>query len=254
MNFKNVAIGLLTITTIICLFIILEQKKSIPTASHDTQMLDTLKEGLMKQYNISKATCGGAISLSKRNNFAGTSRLDMACLLQGYRSVIWETLQDVKSELLNEYALFEQLAKAENIQEIDGVLYRPEGKRNALLFVKRRLLDKKSDSLANHFLQGHLLGYDEKDIEFFYQRWAFRIDLQENKKIEGDYYVPGSFTEFSLELKKQFDSYLKDEWPNSKDHMRYEYDKKNAAEFIEENKKFSDEQLCQQIKELKRRP
>ncbi len=253
MQFKNLAIGLLAISNLICLFIIVGQKTTFTPGTYDNEMLPSLKERLMKDYNVSNATCGAAVGLSKINNFAGSARLEMACLLQGSKKIVWGSLQELKNELLSEYSYFEQLVKAENIQEIDGVLYRPEGKRSALLFIKQKLLYEQDDAKSSDFLQGYLLGYSEKDIEFFYQRGAFRIYIKENNKIQSDSYIPFSYDEFSSDLKKQFNSYLKQEWPRSKYHMGYELDKKNTAKFLEENKNFSDEQLYQQIKELKKK-
>jgi hypothetical protein len=203
------------------------------------------KEALINDYNPTGKICGAAVSLSKRGSFSGTPRLDMVCLIQGSRTVIWETLHDVKTELMSEYHAFEKLAEAENIQELDGLSYRPEGKRNALLFIKQRLLYKSGD-LYNDFLQGYLLGYDKKDIEFFYQRWEFM------KKNEDTPLIPGSYTDFSPDLKKEFENFKKSEWPVSKDHSKYELDKKNALDWLDENKALSSDQLYQQIQELKK--
>jgi len=260
MQIKNIAIGLLAITNILCLFIIAGKKTdciqsnksddAFTAIPYDKQMLKSLKEILIKDYNPTGEKCGAAISLSKRGSFAGTARLDMVCLIQGSRSVIWQTLQNVKSELINEYKVFEQLAEAENIQELDGLLYRPEGKRNALLFVKQGLLYDQGDFSANDFLQGYLLGYDKIDIEFFYQRFGFR--QQQKKKNESDSLVPSSYTDFSPELKNEFENFKKYEWPLSKNHNRYELDKKKAIDWLEENKELSDDQLYQQIQELKK--
>lgn len=256
MQIKNWAIWFLATTNILCLLIIfgkkahwIEGKKSNAVFTRPFYDDQVLKEGLVKNYNPDDQNCGAAVSLSKRSNFSGTARLDMVCLIQGSRTIAWRTLQEVKNELIDEYNTFEQLEKAENIQELDGVSYRPEGKRNALLFVKRQLLTEDKDS-PNKFLQGLLLGYDQKDIEFFYQRGEFRQQLKE--KNENDSFVPTSYTEFSPELKNKFENFKKSEWPLSQNHSRYELDKTKAIEWLEENKVFSDDQLYQQIQELKK--
>lgn len=260
MQIKNLIIGFLAITNILCLFIIVSKKNNgiqlnktndIFTAiPYDKQMLKSLKETLIKDYNPTEENCGAAISLSKRSSFSGTARLDMVCLIQGSRTVVWRTLQNVKSELINEYSAFAQLAEAENIQELDGLSYLPEGKRNALLFVKQELLFEQGDFSANDFLQGYLLGYDKEDIEFFYQRLEFR--QQQKKNNENNSFVPSSYAEFSHELKKEFENFKKYEWPMSKNHSKYELDKKKAIDWFEENKAFSNDQLYQQIQELKK--
>lgn len=259
MQIKNLTIGFLAITNILCLFIIVGKKTNgiqsnktndiFTTIPYDKQMLKSLKETLIKDYNPTEENCGAAISLSKRSSFSGTARLDMVCLIQGSRTVVWRTLQNVKSELINEYSTFAQLAEAENIQELDGLSYLPEGKRNALLFAKQELLYEQGDFSANDFLQGYLLGYDKKDIEFFYQRLEFQ---QQRKNDKDNSFVPSSYTEFSQELKKEFENFKKFEWPISKNHNRYELDKKKAIDWLEENKAFSIDQLYQQIQELKK--
>ena len=116
--------------------------------------------------------------------------------------------------------------------------------------MKQKLLYEQSDFSANDFLQGDLLGYDKKDIEFFYQRWEFR--QQQKEKNEKDLAIPTSYPEFSPELKKQFENFKKYEWPQSKRFSSYELDKKKAVDWIEENREFSDDQLYQQIQELKK--
>jgi hypothetical protein len=258
MQIKNLAIALLAISNILCLFIIIGQKTKlhsnynadpfVTTAFYDKEMLGALKENLMGMYNISEATCGAAVGLSKKSCIVGTARFDMACLLRGSRKIAWATLQDVKSELIGEYSTFAQLAQAENIKEMDGVSYRPEDKRNALLFIKQKIFYERNDFRANDYLRGYLLGYNIKDIEFFYKRWAFMM----NRSVELLSSVPGSYVEFSPELKKQFEQYIKEGWPGTTSQMRYESEKNDALKWLEENKNFSDEQLYEQIQELKK--
>jgi hypothetical protein len=249
MQIKNWLIGILVTTNILSLFIIVGKKTNTPIL-YDEQMLKSSKETLIKDYNPSGQSCGAAISLAKRESFSGTARLDMVCLIQGSRTVIWRTLQEVKSELINEYNLFEQLAKQQDIQELNGVSYRPEGKRNALLFIKQALLYERNGFSANDFLQGYLLGYDKKDIEFFYQRWEFHQQLK--KKNEENVLIPSSYTEFGPELTKEFENFKKNVWPLSKSNNRYELDQKEAIDWLEQNEAFSNDQLYQQIQELKK--
>ena len=64
--------------------------------------------------------------------------------------------------------------------------------------------------------------------------------------------MPSSYTDFSPELKNEFENFKKYEWPLSKNHNRYELDKKKAIDWLEENKELSDDQLYQQIQELKK--
>jgi hypothetical protein len=258
MQIKNLIIGLLVATNALCLAIVIRQATHTQSNKNDTLVpydkatLPSFKEDLVIFYNPSRTTCGAAVSLSKRSPLAGTTRLEMACLLHGSRHVVWGTLKGVQAELSNEYVDFVRLASAENIKEIDGVSYRPEGERNALLFAKQNLLNEQSDSPSNDYLQGYLLGYDEKDIEFFYQRWDFFGYLQTNKKIAEDFLRPFSYEEFSPELKKEFEIYKTKVWPpTSERHSKYENDKKDAFRWVEENKQYSNEQLYEQIEKLK---
>lgn len=257
MKTKNWIIGLLITTNILSLLIIFNKKthwidanKSNDKFTRPFYDVQALKETLIKDYNPTGEKCGAAISLSKRGSFSGTARLNITCLIEGTRKIAWNTLKDVKDELIDEYNTFAQLIKSEQIQELDGLSYRPEGKRNTLLFIKQKWIYEHDDFSANDFLQGYLLGYDENDIEFFYQRFEFRE--QQKEKNDTSVFVPTSYAEFSPELQKEFEIFKKYKWPTSKNYNRYEIDKKNAIDWINENKVFSDDQLYQQIQSLKK--
>ena len=65
---------------------------------------------------------------------------------------------------------FEEAAQKESIREFKGFSFRPEGERNALLFI---LQNYKEPKYENDYLRGILLEYPLADIEFFYQRFGF---------------------------------------------------------------------------------
>ena len=209
-----------------------------------------LKDSIISRYKPSPSFCGGAVSLFKGSPYAGTTRFDVACLIQGSRVIVWATLQGLKKELNNdsEYAAFERVIKSENIKELDRVLYRPEGKRNALLFIKAM---NQPLLVNNSYLVGTLLGYNPDDIEFYYQRHAFRPYLFKKRNIEWKYAVAGSYEEFFPELKEEFDAYKAHIWPKFERLRSYELDKMNALQWLKENYKFTNDQLYQQIEELK---
>jgi hypothetical protein len=103
---------------------------------------------------------------------SGTSDADMACLIAGRRDIIWGDSASVRDSLLERVDAFRITAKAEGIKELDGVSYRPEGERKALLFIKHNLIEQ-IENKYNSYLTGLLLGYDVQDIEFFFRRGRF---------------------------------------------------------------------------------
>ena len=126
MQNKNIVLWFLLISNILCLFIIVGQKANLiwPNKGNDIITLpfyddEVLKETLIKAITLPGEKCGAAqFQFSKRGSFSlGTARVNMVCLIQGLRTVVWVTLKDVKNELANEYIAFEQLVKAENIQQ-----------------------------------------------------------------------------------------------------------------------------------------
>jgi hypothetical protein len=206
-----------------------------------------MKQLLLETYDATKKSCGAAVSMHERNNLAGTSVLDMACLIAGNRDLIWVTMDRVKTDLYAQYVMFQAVAQAEGIREFEGVSFRPSGERNALLFVKAWLATQKEIKQhgANSYLLGLLLGYDTDDIAFFYQRSSF-LDHAAPTAIP-----PFTYPEFSAELKQQFKHYLEHEWINSGDRDAFQEDKRYALEWIEDQSHYSIGELYKHIEELK---
>lgn len=229
---------------------------------NEEAMVNSMREFIINRYNLYPENCGPAVSLSVRNVHAGSDEFDMACLITGNRKIVYTTLQSIKDNTYEKlqslkknldtlFINFDYFIKKENIKELEEVSYRPEGERDAFLFVKQWLLSGKR-CISNDYLCGFLLGYGKDDIEFFYQRIAFDIYLHKNKLVEDDFMPPFTYPEFSPQLRKQFEQFKKTAWLQSQDYEQYNQDKKNALEWVEENKKFTNEQLYQQINELKK--
>ena len=262
MRIKNVIIAFLLISNIFCMILMyklaygpinldtIESNRIFDPIRKHALDKDASQEGkpLFSLYNTSYTNCGAAVSLSERNGFGGAPVLDMACLLAGKREVIWETLQSVKNFLFQQLFSFVLATEEEHIREINGISFRPEGERKALLLAKFILMKDHGNIERNDYLIGILLGYEVDDILFFYKRSFYLDYLYENNK-ETD--IPYSYATFSPELKKQFESFIIHNWINSEEQSKFELDKKNAKEWIEEHKKYSIDQLYKQIEEQK---
>ncbi|MEX0848604.1 MAG: hypothetical protein WD055_00045 [Candidatus Dependentiae bacterium] len=224
------------------------------------EMYQDFKKGILNYYKPSAANCGATVSLNKQGRFAGTSMIDMACLIADQRKIAWSTPKDVAGSLIEQMIAFEYVSQIENIQEIGGISYRPEGKRNALLLSKIenamfKLVENigpytKNDSKQfGSYLIGTLLGYDPADIAFFYQRPAFRDFLaKENQNIE----IPFSYADFSPELKKRFDAFIEQDWPDSEAYKKYVTDIAQADDWLKEQSVYSEEELLEQVKMLEK--
>ena len=199
---------------------------------------------LLKQYADAIISCGAAVAVGPVSSLAGTAEWDMACLIAGKRDVVWLTFTDVEDSLFYQISAFKNAIKAEGIQTIDKFSFRAAGERRALLLAKYDIL-KRIELNYNSYLLGLLLGYEVSDIEFFDQRNAFSAIFSNDTEL------PFSYAKFSDEMKKQFQEYLKNEWITSGAHDRFETDKFEANTWIAEQEQYSNEQLYQQIDELK---
>lgn len=258
MSIKNLIIAALIMSNAATLFLIYQNRNGFAISRqlmcmyslNDSDEVDhaaVFREYILTLYADAIASCGAAVSVQKQSSFSGTPAADMACLLAGKRTVIWETLQNVNIDLENQYEMFEMLAKSEGIREIHCVSFSQEGERNALLLTKAELtrdVDDEINSGINPYLFGLLLGYDLKDIEFYFQRSRF---MAEN---EGD--VPFSYAAFSKELKNQFDSFVQLDWLQSGGIADFEKDKIDALQWIKDQEVYSIDDLYKQIDELKK--
>ncbi len=204
-------------------------------------------------YNTSKERCGAAVSLSPRDGTAGSAALEFACLIDGFRKIVWtapdeKLLDSVKAEFAYLIKEFEQAAQREGIQLFKGVSFRPEGEQDALLFILYGLQNPFGISL-NPYADGVLLGYSLADIEFYYQReefWAYLKHISKN----ADLGYPMTYSEFSDEQKKLFDIFVKEHWIGSTGHQHFEQDKAEADRWLQEYRTHTIEQLYQEIAEL----
>ncbi len=212
----------------------------------EAAMQEALKEHIVSKYKDILPYCGAAVSMSERGTIEDTPIHTMACLLAGKRNIIWDSMQNLKKDLthdfLYELVAFKQVAQSEGIREFEGVSFRPNEERNALLLVKFELLDQHGLLQHNDYMQGHLLGYPDKDIAFFHQRSAFR------EQVGG---LPFTYPELSPELKQEFDTFVQQTW-NKSQQQEFEQDKQEALAWIQEQKQYSIEELRKQIGKLKK--
>jgi hypothetical protein len=221
------------------------------------KMYQDFKEGILNYYKPSATNCGATVSLNKQGRFAGTPMIDMACLIADQRKIAWATPKDVAGSLIEQMLAFEYVSQIENIQEIGGISYRPEGKRNALLLNKLIKLSEKARNepscylSGNSYLIGTLLGYDPADIAFFYQRIALfeYILSKENSDIE----VPFSYADFTPQFKKKFDVFIEQDWPDTEAYKQYVVDISEANNWLKEQSAYSEEELLEQVKALEKK-
>ncbi len=207
------------------------------------ELQESLKEHIISIFKDILPYCGAAVSMSERGTIEDNPVHNMACLLAGKRNIIWHSMQDLKDWVLYLLLAFEQVAQSEGIREFEGVSFRPNEERNALLLVKYSLLAQHSLLQGNNYMQGHLLGYPDKDIAFFHQRWDFSEQIDE--------LPPFTYPEFSPELKQKFDTFVQQTW-NKSQQQEFEEDKQKALSWISEQQHSSIEELRKQIRELKK--
>lgn len=208
---------------------------------------------LTRFYNTSKERCGAAISLYPRDGTAGSSPLEFACLIDGFRKVVWaafdkKLLDSVKAEFAYQTREFEQATQKEGIRLFKGVSFRPEGEQDALLFILYALQSSFGISI-NSYVDGVLLGYSLADIEFYYQREEF-WDYLKHIYSDANATYPRTYSEFSDEQKKLFDIFVKKHWIGSAGHQQFERDKAEADKWLQEYRTHTIEQLYQEIADL----
>lgn len=157
----------------------------------------------------SKETCGATISLregAKMNDF----QRGLQCMISGYKNVYFGPTEDPGKTARLPNGI-------KKILVLDGeslILYTPQGEKNAKLLehylnYKYKKLNhfmkifkdyekpqKKYEKIysKNDYLIGHLLGYSENDIEFFYTRNKQHSKYEsDRKKSEKFIDNPGDF-------------------------------------------------------------
>lgn len=220
--------------------------------NHNLQQKEKSDE-ITRFYNTSKERCGAAVSLSPRDGTSGSAALEFACLINGFRKIVWtapdeKILDSVKAEFAYLTKEFEQAAQREGIRLFKGVSFRPEGEQDALLFILYALQSPFGTSM-NPYVDGVLLGYSLADIEFYYQREEFWNYLKHIYN-DADITYPMTYSEFSDEQKKLFDTFVKEHWIGSTGHQHFEQDKADANTWLQEYRTHTIEQLYQEIAEL----
>jgi hypothetical protein len=151
-----------------------------------------------QEFIPSKKTCGAAVT--EQGTLVKDINNVIACMLKGYKSVYLGYPHNIV-EILPDYLPLENLGihiikfkafslatQSDNFERV--LLYTDEGCDNALLlkkYIEQRAQKDKEDwqanssiSEPNHYLMGHLLGYDEADISYFYEKNGF-ADFETDK-------------------------------------------------------------------------
>lgn len=133
-----------------------------------------------KNYSFipSAQTCGAAVT--PEGTIPRGFEEEIKCMLAGHKDVYFGNIANVIHDRIPE-----QYAKQEIqliiLPEGNFVLYTKKGEQNAHLFAKQ---DEDELLRKNHYLTGHLLGYSEEDIKYFYEKNKFQAYEQDKKAAE----------------------------------------------------------------------
>ena len=173
-----------------------------------------LEEELFQEYQPSLNKCRPNVRSSETEGYERgetilkplyNSNGSIVCMLAGYKNVYFGNLDELDSIS----ASIKELLKLKNYKYITNnesslepverpfILFTPDGRKNALLLLKSLELR------INNYLQGHLLGYSDKDISALYKWQSQEIEKYKSSPIEAD--------------------------------LRFENDRKEALKWIEEN-------------------
>lgn len=231
-----------------------------PTVLNQELPTDAMSEALIKKYQPSEDCCGAAISRTFCRKKKGKDELQIACLINGNRQVVLTETSRIEKALGTS---FQEIFKKRNIMtttfkipgwEYNIIAYTKEGEHNALLLLKNMLEDhikhkgRIRNTRINDYLWGNLLGYKIDDIMLFYQIHAFKEWLG-NEGYIGSFLFPGKFPIWPSQCKRDFLYFEKFVWPITSEKF-YLREVKQAQDYVNENKKFSNAELLEQIKNL----
>ena len=143
----------------------------------------------------------------------------------------------------SEWAKFTEAIAKEGIREYQGLSFRSEGERAALLYLK---YTRASGLPRNDYVEGSLLGYDLEDIEFYYHRHAFieygdAIGLFESREIHGCY------AKFTDAQKKAFNFFMQHKWLTSDGKKRFEKHRDEGQRWLAEQEHETISSLYEQL-------
>ncbi len=198
--------------------------------------ISPLEKQIIEEYTPTRELCRAIIN--KDVYIPGKNQIEreMSCLLLGFRPIALITLpffnallDDTQTEDQAFNALKKLLKEKIDAQKISTLLFEnnqillfsPQGKNNAMLLDKS---DK--NKKLNEYLFGFLLGYQLKDIDFYYAVKEFQ-----NKH---NWQMPPSyeFYYWPEKLKKEFAYFEKYEWPKMEKYRKYLQDKSDAQKWL----------------------
>ena len=223
-------------------------------AAQEKDIIQEEVNALLEYYNPTPERCRAA--LNRDISFPELPEVEFifSCLLSGKRKIIMISFDELLEPPLTPEIL-QGIAQKYNIKEIKdiyyyaGILYTPEGERNALLMAKYFVNFETAhtkDNL-NEALQGTLLGYQSEDIKFYYLLDSYIKGPGISKKLKRVEYH-----NWRKEDKLKLDEYEKSVWPNSEGYKIYQIDLQKTQDYLKENEKFSNEELMDQINQLKK--
>jgi len=131
----------------------------------------------------SKEACGSVMGEGKQN-VPDDIHSSILCMVAGYKDVYMgsskalENLNEHEKSLIYSGTIYKEIINDRIGYNL--ILYTAQGKKNALLLIKYLRCPKKKNQ--NHYLVGFLLGYDLKDIEYFYKRSFSQEQLEIDKR------------------------------------------------------------------------
>lgn len=232
---------------------------------------------ISSKYKPSKNHCRAIVNpdiavTEDRDNF------EIACMILGYKNIYytkWPQIvrkidpilkqcikeKKIKKIFYSQYYLSkakiidnEVIMIPAFIEEKKLLIYTPEGKKNALLFLKKDLESNIKEfqepgswlEEENHYLAGLLLEYNQKDITFFYMLNSFK-----NNKLSDEINCDIPFTNWTKTEKNKFLKFRKNIWKKSENYKLMQRDKVEAKKWLKQQNKFSINDLKKEIKKLK---
>jgi hypothetical protein len=152
----------------------------------EVETVEALEKRLLDKHKPSKVRCGAAAHEGIDPSNPSATRVKdnvegrLTCMITGFKDVFWGSPTEIKrspelNQLLEKYKINTFILETPQGHK-ELILYTAKGKKYAELLIKLMI---ESELTPNRYLRGHLLGYDDKDIEYFYRDPVlFKADKQ----------------------------------------------------------------------------
>lgn len=230
--------------------------------------IQTLEQWVIQRFKLTTDKCHISVSKKRVLQRLGPGG-ELACIFVGYKNVHFDDLIENSPTVPNN---FKQIFKVKNIKFMRlvfpkppskyyikkpgemvhiRIVYSPKGEQYGLLLAKLFLENalakhqKTSHQYDSAYLLGKLLEYPEKDLKYYYVIKEFRGHYFDRHKTVFPERT-GSFPRWPQEIKDEYIHFEKNIWKSDD----FEDDKEKATQWLNMNKKFTNQQLKEQIAKL----